>query len=124
MPDLTCFVFTGAWNINYSCIRDNPFVGSSRGLIILALAVLYDLFSQNEDDCLLVSPEWHYTDHLLWSVLSPTVPRTFLSCLFLSLSFVHAVSQPGTPYFFVSPPGCKKCQEFISRDLVSSLPAV
>ena len=48
MADLTCFVFTGAQNINYPYIRDNPFTGSSRGLTILARAILFDLFSQKK----------------------------------------------------------------------------
>lgn len=74
MPDLTCFILTGAWNINYACIRSNPFVWSSRGLKILAWAILFDLLSGNENDLLLLSPMLPHTGHLLWSVFPPCVP--------------------------------------------------
>ena len=39
MPDLPCFVLTGAWHIDYPCIRYNPLVASSRGLKILTQAI-------------------------------------------------------------------------------------
>lgn len=70
MSDLTCLKPAGARNINYSCTWCNLFVGSSRGLKILAMAILLDRLSRKRVEiytpCIVPTP----CSGLFWLLLS------------------------------------------------------
>ena len=114
VSDLAYLKPTGARNINYPCTWCKLFVGSSRGLKILAMTILLDLLSRKRVGICISHPALFRPPAL---VCSDFCPWNMLSSLSLGLHCVHAASPSGMPYFIL-PSRCR-LQKFPGKDSVA-----
>lgn len=85
VSDLTCLKSIGAQNINYPCTWCNLFVGSSRGLKILAMAILLDLLSRKRVEICISHPALFPLPALVcfdffcpWNIPCPCICAVFM----------------------------------------------